>query len=537
MKLSLIALFFFFGSSFSNASNCNPPSASIDLEINNVRAKLLNGGDMFWDVLGNGMSKYEIPKVSPLEKSIHSSYAASLMLGGIDAGNNLYTAGQTYRQRGLDFWPGALNSMGKIDSIDCDDWNEMFNITGKEINDAKNGKGISYNMSRWPSSHAPFYDANSDGIYDPSLGDYPVIDLNNTNIVPGQMVYWVINDMGGPHTAYTGGSPMGVEIQNIAYAFSSSTSEAINNTTMYRYIITNKSNNSYTEFRIGNYNDFELGGANDDYLGCDLSTGSNNRKRNLFFVYNADNNDEDGASSGYGYAPPAFGLTYLNPGKTSTNSNIEMGSFILIYKGGLPGSTGFPANSTELYRYLKGLWADGLTIKYGSNGRNGTDSCKFMYPGGSDPQGRPYWEEYDVPGDRRAISAVNSTTLAPGEKVITDFAYVWARDAAGSNSTSLEKLRFVTDTIQSAYQNFYSNFSTQIKNTNKVNIHIYPNPANEIIYIKGIETIRKITIINSQGKIVKTIEWPTQHLLNIKDLPQGNYFLKADNSIGKFIKL
>lgn len=536
-KLFNLAIFLLIVLNQANASNCANPTASINLEINNVRAKLLNGGDMFWDIFGAGMPGYEIPKVTSGERSIHSSFTASLMLGGIDVGNNLYTAGQTYRQRGLDFWPGALNAMGQIDSIDCDDWNEMFNITGKEINDAKSGKGISYNMSRWPSSHAPFYDANSDGIYDPSLGDYPVLDLNNINTIPGQMVYWVINDMGGPHTAYTGGNPMGVEIQNFAYAFSSSTSDAINNTTMYRYIITNKSNTTFTEFRIGNYNDFEIGGADDDYIGCDLSVGPNNRKRNLFYAYNADNDDEDMGGLGYGNSPPAFGITYLNPGKTSNNPNVEIGSFILIYKGGLSGSTGFPTNATELYRYLKGRWADNLPIMYGLNGRNGTDSCLYMFPGNTDPLGRPNWVETDVPGDRRAISAVKSVHLAPGEKVVTDFAYVWARDTFGNNLSSVEKLKLSTDTVQTAYQNFYSNYSTGVIQVKAEKIIIYPNPANDILCISGIQTIQKIKIYNSQAKLVREIIMPIERKINIANLPSGSYYIQINNNYSKFVKL
>ena len=41
------------------ASDCDPASAQADLDINNVRARILNGGDMWWD-LSN--ARYEIPK-------------------------------------------------------------------------------------------------------------------------------------------------------------------------------------------------------------------------------------------------------------------------------------------------------------------------------------------------------------------------------------------------------------------------------------------------------------------------------------------
>ena len=41
---------------------CQPATAQIDLDINNVRTRLLTGGDMWWDL---NDAKYEIPKVEP----------------------------------------------------------------------------------------------------------------------------------------------------------------------------------------------------------------------------------------------------------------------------------------------------------------------------------------------------------------------------------------------------------------------------------------------------------------------------------------
>lgn len=511
--------------SYANAiGNCGPPTASVNLEINNVRANLLNGGDMFWNIFTNTNAAYEIPKGS----GKNSSFAAALWLSAKDAGANLYTAGQTYRQRGLDYWPGALNAMGEIDTVDCDDWNEMFSVTGREINDSKNGKGISYNMSRWPSSHAPFFDANSDGIYDPSLGDYPVLDISKPNLVPGQLVYWVFNDKGNTHTAYPGSSSIGIEIQAFAYAFTSNTSEAINNSTMYRYKITNKSNTSYTEFRAGVFNDFDLGNGNDDYIGCDLSTNTNGKKRNLFFTYNSSN--DDGPGTGYGIAPPAFGITFLNA--------TAMESHMFFTNQGITGINGDPANAVEMDRYLRGFWADGAFLSYGTaNGRGGTDPAKFAFPGSTDPNGRPAWNETDAPGDRRTITTIAPRSLAPGEQMEIDFAYLWARDTPGTNLTSLEKLKVTTDTIINEYQTLFSGFSTGVNSIVKKEIKIYPNPANNYLVIEGMTMITKISIFNTEGKLIKVILKPTSNKINIEELPQGTYYLNADGVSSKFIKL
>ena len=41
--------------------NCVPATKQVDMEINNVRARLLNGGDIWWD---KSKGRYIVPKVT-----------------------------------------------------------------------------------------------------------------------------------------------------------------------------------------------------------------------------------------------------------------------------------------------------------------------------------------------------------------------------------------------------------------------------------------------------------------------------------------
>ena len=50
------------------AANCNDATSQIDLNINNVRARILGAGDMWWDL---NDAAYEIPKVDPSLSLIH----------------------------------------------------------------------------------------------------------------------------------------------------------------------------------------------------------------------------------------------------------------------------------------------------------------------------------------------------------------------------------------------------------------------------------------------------------------------------------
>lgn len=41
-------------------ANCPNTTAQFDLDINNVRARILNGGDLWWDPIGQ-INYYEVP--------------------------------------------------------------------------------------------------------------------------------------------------------------------------------------------------------------------------------------------------------------------------------------------------------------------------------------------------------------------------------------------------------------------------------------------------------------------------------------------
>ncbi|HMX04794.1 MAG TPA: hypothetical protein PKE14_09010, partial [Chitinophagales bacterium] len=76
-------------------AGCADATTQIDLDINNVRARLLGAGDFWWDLQND--AKYEIPKVDPSTGVIpvSSSFAGALWIGGIDAGGQLKIAAQT----------------------------------------------------------------------------------------------------------------------------------------------------------------------------------------------------------------------------------------------------------------------------------------------------------------------------------------------------------------------------------------------------------------------------------------------------------
>ncbi len=444
---------------------CLPPTASAQLDINNIRTLLHNGGDMWWDLVGD--PRYEVPKGS----GKHSLFAGSLWIGGIDKTGQLRVAAQTYRQSGTDFWPGPLTggqTGGAAATSDetCPTYDKMFKINKTEIDEFRSDfsdDGIvdmtKYpNVEAWPTGTrgnyvdddgqpisainsqtqevfylAPWVEVDGDEFtYEPELGDYP-------DIRGDQAIWWLFNDKGDVHTE-TGGEPIGIEIHIMAFAFT--TANAVNNMTFYDQTVINRSNLTLTDAYIGQWVDPDVGFFRDDYVGCDTTLG-------LGFCYNGDNQDE--GANGYGANPPAVGVDFFQGPVADADDGIdndkdgeidepEGESIIMskfVYYNNDFSLTGNPEVATHYYGYLRGFWKDGTPIvdNYfnGGNGNGygpssaGTTS-NYMFSG--DPCLGTGWTEKNAanpPADRRFIQSAGPFTLIPGavNRIVTGV--VWAR--------------------------------------------------------------------------------------------------------------
>ncbi|HCY23010.1 MAG: hypothetical protein A2W93_08620 [Bacteroidetes bacterium GWF2_43_63] len=341
----------------SVAADCLPASASAELNIGGVRARINNGGDMWWDLIG--VAQYEVPKGS----GRNALFAGALWVSGTDQNGNIKVAAQRYRSFGNDFWPGPLtiDGMATTDAGVCQDYNFISTIYRQDVIDFVNyfenpslfpGYSIPAYFFEYPAhgnsslgqSHylAPFFDYNEDGEYDPNSGDYPYYDLNNNlchqpdptaedvngtttggvlfdqALKGDQTLWWVFNDMGNTHTE-TGGSAIGIEVRAQAFAFA--TGDEINNMTFYSYEVINRSNQTLYDAHIGMYIDISNGGNYDDLIGCDVPRG-------LGYAYGGDDFDESfNGEWGYGNQPAAVGIDFLK-GPYLDPDGIDNGAFV-----------------------------------------------------------------------------------------------------------------------------------------------------------------------------------------------------------------
>ena len=556
-------------------SSCAPATAQADLDINNVRARIISGGDMWWDL--SSAPKYEVPKGS----GKHSLWAGSLWIGGFDAGNNLKVAAMTYRQLGNDFWPGPLASDATTDNSTCANYNQLWKVNKTDVaaynswyiagSIGPNPVSVSAmnRINTWPAYGpegqvmAPYYDANFDGVYDPSQGDYPGFDLNGTaacgNILYGdQAIWWVFNDNGNVHTE-TGATSIGLEVQ--AQAFAYSTNDDLNNTTFYKYKIINKSSFQLNQTYFGQWVDPDLGMPDDDYIGCDVARG-------LGYCYNAIATD-----SVYGTNPPAIGIDFLegpfadfNDGIDNNrngtidepNEKIIMSKF--VYYSNDWTAYGNPSLALHYYNYLKGCWKTSASITYGGNGHTNALACSFMFPGGSDPIGwgvggttavpkpQASWTEASAsitPGDRRFIESAGPFTLQPGAINTITTGVIWAKATTGGSQASLQAMLNADDMAQNTFDNCFETVGIKNNNFNKTSVRVYPNPFVEqtILFFENINNeVYQLNLYDLTGKFVQSYKDITgnEFILLRNKLTTGTYIYeftdtKNESSFGKII--
>jgi len=162
--------------------------------------------------------------------------------------------------------------------------------------------------------------------------------------------------------------------------------------TFYSYEIINRSIYRLTESYFSQWVDTDLGDAWDDYVGCDV-------QRGLGYCYNGDAIDGSGKEDEYGIQPPAVGVDFfqgpymdvdgldnprINPQSGELvcdvsingvnfgdgivdNERFGMRRFVFHNNCG-SGPTCDPDNASEYYNFLRGIWGDGIRMKYGGNG-------------------------------------------------------------------------------------------------------------------------------------------------------------------------
>lgn len=464
-----------------------------ELQINDVRARFHAHGRIGY-AAGSGEPQFEVPAGS----GSHVLFSAGLWLVGIDPDAGPRGAAMMYEgDSGNDFYPGPLTTDGSA-SITPDvmaQYDQVWSVTRAEVMahldyfnclsdpgcdvaaEYPDGYEIAPALLNWPAINtdpgystylAPFYDFNSDGDYDPAVGDAPCI-------LGDEALFLVFNDKGGPHL-YSGMLAVGIEVQAMPFAYQGPGTWK-DQTVFVRYKIINRGTHTVESTRLGFFNDFDLGCGDDDFFGTDPS-------RNLVYIYNNDDLDENClGNQGYGAQPPAFGQMILKgPLLDPDGSDNAMNEALPAWNGSgfgdgimdnersgishsmamnreAPSCCNDPTQGGHFYNYLNGYWKDGTPLSYGGTGYSTEPDalpCAFIFPGDDDPLGtgtnglvQDPWAEVDPSTpDRRSIMSMNAFTLEPGEHVDLLIAYVYARAGNGGPLASVQLLQERADSVR-----------------------------------------------------------------------------------------
>ncbi len=111
----------------------------------------------------------------------------------------------------------------------------------------------------------------------------------------------------------------------------------------------------------------------------------------------------------------------------------------------------------------------------------------------------------------------------------------------GFNNTTVY-LAFVNRT-EDGFKLYIDDIRVEMEDPSQLNelsikqIRIYPNPSSDVVYLDGIQGFESASIYSVSGVLMTTV---TEPMADIRNLPQGSYFVKAkgDDGIihGHFIK-
>ncbi len=538
------------------AQPCATGSASETLDAANSNIKL--SSTSLWPIyLGDSRFPYVWPKTeNPTSNSPGIIFAGNLWIGGFDDGGNLKLSAETYGQAidKIGYWPGPLNADTLLSDAEiCNNWDRLFKVNKFEIEDFRADYAdnqqfdnpIPLSILGWPGRGnpsfnevygfdlpsnepelAPFFDGNSNGIYEPMIGEYPLIKCAD------QAVWWVFND--ASNINFYGANPIEIEIQILAYVYNSSDVN-VYNSSFYDVKMINRGVEPLDSAYVGLWIDMDLGCAEDDFIGCAP-------EENLAYVYNSD--PEDGYPNGscgngigsYQDEPPIYGIKLLKGPLDKFGNELNMSSFNFHGPSGtFPSTSTVPNSPIEFYNILTGRKADG-TVYLNPDG----EPTNFLYP--NNPSNADGWslcsEEFS-PADRRFVMSMGPMRFMPGASNEMTFAVV-VQAQPEMPCPDVNELIAAADLPAPSNEpgNFYCDLTV---NTLEINLQdnkiaVYPNPASDLInfQLSESEFFVSLRVFRIDGELVRKLEniRSSSAVLSRNDLPSGTYIYQAQTEKG-----
>ncbi|MFM6935967.1 MAG: T9SS type A sorting domain-containing protein [Flavobacteriales bacterium] len=495
---------------------------STQLELNNVSAHISDAGTFFTN-FDTAEPSYEVPKGT----GVSAIFSTQFWFAGKDSLNNIHFCQGGSPNVGTDVFNGPVSGVGtySTNAYQTTWGNSMWSLCQTDIDQFKlwwgcqnglitSGCGSANPPSNealqtiynWPAHGnvaigqsyflAPFFDYDSDGIYNPDLGDYPMIK--------GCCASYIIqNDVAQSHS-YSGTDSIGLELHLMFYQYQ--TFDYLNDVTFIDVTAINRGDINYPEFAHSIFVDVDLGNYVDDLIGCDST-------KNLMYFYNGDNNDEASFSTlGYGNNPPAIGIVGLKQDITSS----------ACYAGGF--------QIADKWNIMNGLQFSGDPWL----NPNGNPTA-YLYSG--NPNVSTEWSEIsngNPPGDRRGISSMNIGSFNSGDTLSQTYAIIYSK--VGNHLQNVQSLIDLSGEIKTFYVN-ESNIPCQngtwnVDEIENLQLTIAPNPAVNEFNVTSSSIIEKLEIFDLSGRSLSkfTDIKDLQFKVDCHFLSPGNYILQMESS-------
>ena len=528
----------------ASAQSCSP-AAIANLDWNNVRATLPQGGALWWDFNDGG---YIVPKdnINP----VAAIFAGGLWFGAIDPAGFLRVSATTYNTPPEGSSGPLIN--GQPDFTTCANFDRHWVVNQSTIDlhladfsdngvidnpeseimawpGRGNASSVNYNGFDLPDIDlAPFFDANANGIYEPLSGEYPLIKGD-------EAVWWIYNSGTAPANFI---SP---DIQTSIMAYSFATNDVLNLTTFYDVKFTNAGVQPLDSAFVGLWVDADLGCFVDDFIGC-------SPEHNLSYVYNADAIDGDPQCIGipsYGDEVPILGIKLLKGASDADGNDLGLSSFVYYNNASIglpPSGTTDPSTDFDYYNYLNGRWRDGSPLVDGGDGyTGGNNETKYVFPDNpSDPQGWSMCSAALPVSDRRTVMNSGPFYMQPGQSNDISFAVIFIEDQPHP-CPDITPMLDACEIVQETFDNPTSVGEYVLP---KDELLVFPNPFSETVKIStaGALNLQDLFIYTVDGKLLKQFNAinAAEFIFEKGSLPNGMYMYKArlengQMAVGKLI--
>jgi hypothetical protein len=505
------------------------------IEVNNIRTAITANGQLSCCEIPVSEPMYEFPSGS----GTHTVFMQSLLLAGKsgEAGNETLHAVLPMYGYMEAWWRGPAGNEGTY-QLNQEAWNRVWYLSKDEIDfHIANWSQPDYEMPLsivlWPAHGdvslgqsqqiAPFFDANQNGLYEPELGEYPLIRGDYA-------LYFIFNDQ---RKSWASQSHFNTEVRGMLYGYHAPDNPALNNTLFLNYQLYNMSDIDYHGVYVGMNSNFDIGSPWDDYVGCDTSL-------HAYFIYNGREIDEwDGPDTYpvYGEHPPAQAATFLNR---------PLSTFFNKWAHPLPPSD--YSTNEQAYFNMQAIWQDGTPMTYGGTGypteQGDTVRAMHLFPG--DLNNPDAWHEIALNnpfGDRRGLGSSYIGDFLAGDMICFDVALVTARDMDGDHISSVDLVKEHIAEVRNFFNENFGYGCQDLMTTNlqeqealpTARLQVYPNPTGHNITIRhvALNQVATYRLFNAMGSMVESGKLTgLTTTVSMHHLPAGLYIIQvADDKI------